>query len=157
MKKDSSLKPVNRKCFIYARTACKEQVGVDKPIERQIRICSDYAKKNNFQVVKIYKDSGISGNSTYRPKLTRMLDRCKMGKANSFIVSSIDRITRNSDEYFELRKYLAKMGIRYYSATEEMRNGDSPEAQLSDAFLVLMRTYEMQLRNRKRLKIKNSN
>ena len=153
MKKDISIKPVNKKCFIYARTACKEQVGMDRQIEQQIRICSDYAKKNNFQVIKIYKDSGISGNSTYRPKFTKMLDRCKMGKADSFIVSSTDRMTRNSGEYFELRKYLAKVGISYYSAT----NNNSPEEHLMDGILASIASYERRLRDRNKLKINNFN
>lgn len=56
---------------IYARYSSSSQR--EASIEEQIKVCTDYAKRNNYTVIKSYKDSAMTGKNDSRPALQKLL------------------------------------------------------------------------------------
>lgn len=52
---------------IYARFSSNSQR--EASIEEQVKICREYAERNNYNIVKVYSDSVISGKTDNRPAL----------------------------------------------------------------------------------------
>ena len=58
---------------IYARFSSSSQR--EASIEEQVKICREYAERNNYNVVKVYSDSAISGKTDNRPALKKVAVR----------------------------------------------------------------------------------
>ena len=99
------------KVAIYTRTARKNTAG----IKAQVEMCKQYAKKNGFHVVKVYKDNGKSGTKTKRRALRKLLKKSKKGKFCFVVIYSVDRLSRNMTDYLMLEKQLAKYGVKIIS------------------------------------------
>ena len=51
-----------KRCVIYKRTSSLANSGEDKDShQRQEKICTDYCKANNLEMVKVFYDVGVSG------------------------------------------------------------------------------------------------
>lgn len=58
-----------KKAVIYARVSTEGQ-DIENSISAQIKICKEYADKNNFSVTEIFADEAKSGTSDKRPDFT---------------------------------------------------------------------------------------
>lgn len=56
---------------IYARYSCDNQT--EQSIERQLRVCEEYAQKNNILILDTYIDRAMTGTNDNRPDFQRML------------------------------------------------------------------------------------
>ena len=70
------------KAVIYARLSREDEEKIDgnrdsRSIENQVKILTDFAKKNNFEVVDVYIDDGYSGGNQDRPDFQRMIQDAK--------------------------------------------------------------------------------
>lgn len=59
---------------IYARYSSSSQR--EASIEEQIKVCTDYAERNNYAIIKSYKDSAMTGKNDSRPALQKLLKDC---------------------------------------------------------------------------------
>ena len=64
-----------KKAVIYARYSCDKQT--EQSIEGQLRVCNEYAKANDIQIIDKYIDQAMSGTNDKRPKFQKMLDDSK--------------------------------------------------------------------------------
>jgi site-specific DNA recombinase len=89
------------RCAIYIRVSTEEQHlnGLSLPAQKEALL--DYAKKNNYTVVGIYADEGISARKSmkYRKGLLSLLDDVKAGKIDMILVTKLDRWFRNIKDY----------------------------------------------------------
>lgn len=96
------------KACIYARVSTisqKDGFG----IQSQITGCKDVAILKGLEVVKIYKDEGISGMKQSRPSFDKMIESC--GKEFSVvIVKNINRLGRNAIHILEVIQQMQKKG-----------------------------------------------
>ena len=60
-----------KKAVIYARFSCSSQT--EQSIEGQLRVCYEYAKRNDITVVKEYIDRAKSGTNDARPSFQLMM------------------------------------------------------------------------------------
>ena len=51
---------------IYARYSSDRQT--EQSIEGQLRVCEEYAKRNNLKVIKTYIDRAMTGTNDNRPE-----------------------------------------------------------------------------------------
>ncbi len=69
-------------------------------------------EKQNWQLVDIYADEGISGTSTEkRDDFNRMLIDCRKGKIDRIITKSLSRFSRNTVDSIRVTRELKQLGI----------------------------------------------
>lgn len=56
---------------IYARYSCDKQT--EQSIEGQLRVCQEYAKRNDILILNTYIDQAMSGTNDNRPDFQKMI------------------------------------------------------------------------------------
>ena len=81
---------------LYARVSSDLQSA--DSIEDQLRMCSEWAAKEAWQVVERYFDQGISGASLIRPGIQKLLQDAAAGKFDIILTESLDRLSRDQED-----------------------------------------------------------
>jgi excisionase family DNA binding protein len=92
----------DKRAFIYCRVSTKKQCdsgNLDRQEERLIA----YAYRNNYEIVKIYKETA-SGINENRNELQKMLTAIKNREADYVLIEYKDRLARFGYKY--LQKYI---------------------------------------------------
>ena len=114
---------------IYARYSCDKQT--ENSILGQVRECEEFAKKNDINVICVYKDEAKSGRDTkHRHDFMKMIRDAENRLFDYIIVWKGDRFSRSRADSARYKSELKKLGIRVLSATEA--NVTGPEAVLMD-------------------------
>ncbi|MBU2648156.1 recombinase family protein [bacterium] len=101
----------------YARVSGKGQVE-GYGIERQADSIQTFADKNEYQIVEIYREEGISGiaEEADRPAFKEMLVSVIRQKIGFIIIEGMDRLARELRVQENLCVYIASKGIQLISA-----------------------------------------
>ena len=114
---------------IYARYSCEKQT--ENSILGQVRECQEFARKNDINIINIYKDEAKSGRDTkHRHDFLRMVRDANHKLFNCVIVWKGDRFSRSRADAARYKGELKKLGVSVLSATEANMTG--PEAILMD-------------------------
>ena len=71
--------------------------------------------KENWVMVDVYADAGISGTSAKkRPDFQRLLSDCRRGRIDKVLVKSISRFARNATDCLETIRELKSIGVGVY-------------------------------------------
>ncbi len=89
----------DRRAVVYARVSSQKQNN-EGTLERQIERILKYAKENNFEVIKIFKDTA-SGINDKRKSFWKMIEFIKENQVPYLIVEFEDRLTRFGLEYIK--------------------------------------------------------
>ena len=111
---------------IYARYSCDAQT--EQSIEGQLRVCKQYAEKNDLLIVDQYIDRATTGTNDNRAAFQQMLRDSKKAQWSVVIVYKLDRFARNQYESVVNRKKLTDNGVELVSAMENIP--DTPEGKL---------------------------
>lgn len=111
------------KAVIYARFSSSSQR--EASIDEQVKVCKDYAEKNNYEVVKVYSDSALTGKTDERPALKKLLTDSSKNNFNIVLVYSIDRFGRDLVQTLLNEKKLSDNNVVLISATEHFSNDPS--------------------------------
>ena len=116
-----------RRCVIYARYSSEKQT--EQSIEGQLRVCYEYAQKNDLIVVKEYIDRAMTGTNDLRRDFQKMLsDSEKTKEWDICLVYALDRFGRNAVEQGINKYRLQKTGKIVISATQRTsRNIDGSQ------------------------------
>ena len=115
------------KAGIYLRLS-KEDNNPNNSIVAQRDITLDYARKNNFDVVKEYIDNGWSGILDSRPAFNEMIVDILRKKINMIIVKDLSRLTRDKNKtgyYTEI--FFPDNDIRFISVNDYIDSGERYE------------------------------
>lgn len=95
----------DRRAVIYARVSSQKQ-DKDGNLERQIDRLLKWSKENNYEVVKVFKDTA-SGINDKRKGFWKMMEFIKENNIPYLIVEFHDRLTRFGLEYVKalLKEY----------------------------------------------------
>lgn len=94
--------------------------------------------KDNWQLVDIYADEGITGTSIEkRDDFKRMLRDCERGLIDRILVKSISRFARNTTECLETVRSLKARGISVYFEKEGIDTGKVSGEMLTAVFASL--------------------
>ena len=119
------------KAVIYARYSSHAQK--DTSIEQQLRVCRQYAKDNDLQIVGEYIDRAISGTSDKRPDFLKMIKDAAKEKWQRVLVYKVDRFARNRYDSAMYKARLKKYGVKVMSVMEPIPDG--PEGILLESVL----------------------
>ncbi len=126
------------KVVAYCRYSSDSQR--DESIAAQIRAIEDYCKKNNYTLIKIYKDVAVSGTSVIdRDQLIQMIEDSKQKTFDYVIVHKFDRFARNIYDHAIYEKKLNDNGVKLLSVLEQLN--DSPESVILKSVLTGMNEY----------------
>ena len=108
------------KAGIYTRISVDNNGEKRESLETQKLIALSYAESHpDIEVVKFYKDDGISGTKFDRDDFVRMLGDIKTKEINTVIVKDLSRFGRDLEE---VSKYLEKifpfMQVRFISVND---------------------------------------
>ena len=126
-----------KRAVIYARYSCDKQT--EQSIEGQLRVCNEYAKANDIQIVDKYIDQAMSGTNDKRPDFQRMLKDSKKKQWDYVIVYKFDRFSRNIFDSTVCEHELNKNGVKLLSAMEKIP--DAPEGINLKSLLQSMNHY----------------
>ena len=106
--------------LIYTRVSTEEQAKHGFSLPKQELECKNFAKREGLNILKIFREEGVSAKTTNRPQLQNLIKYCIENKKNvdCIIVWRFDRFTRKLEDQIELFSRLKKYGIAVISATE---------------------------------------
>ena len=107
-----------RKCAIYTRVSTSEQATEGVSLEMQKSRLEAYALSRGWSVFQHYEDGGLSGATTNRPALNRMMTDATIGQFAVVLVYKIDRLSRKPADLFALCDKLATHDVGFISITQ---------------------------------------
>lgn len=126
-----------KKGVIYARYSSDRQN--EQSIAGQVDVCTEWARKNDINIVHIYHDEALTGKTDKRPDFQRMIKDAKNGKFDYIIVYKLDRFARNRYDSAIYKAQLKKYNVRIMSAMENIADG--PEGIILESVLEGMAEY----------------
>ena len=122
---------------IYARYSCDQQT--EQSIDGQLRVCEEFAQRNNILILNTYIDRAMTGTNDNRPDFQRMIKDSAIKEWNYVIVYKLDRFSRNKYESTIHKRTLKNNGISVLSAMENIP--DTPEGIILESLLEGMNQY----------------
>ncbi len=122
---------------IYARFSSDKQT--EQSIEGQVRVCEEYAQRNNILILNTYIDRAMTGTNDNRPDFQRMLKDSARKEWDYVLCYKLDRFSRNKYETVIHKKTLRDNGVKVLSAMENIP--DSPEGIILESLLEGMNQY----------------
>ncbi len=122
---------------VYARYSCDRQN--EQSIDGQLRVCRDYANKNDIYIIDTYIDKAMSGTNDDRESFQRMLKDSDKQAWDYVLVYKLDRFSRNKYEMAIHRKHLKDNNVKLVSVMENIPEG--PEGILLESLLEGMNQY----------------
>ncbi len=110
-----------QKAVIYARFSSANQQ--ETSITGQLRVCNEYAERNNIEIIDTYIDRAFSGRTDKRPQFQQMLEDSKYNKFSAILVYKIDRFARDRYISAVYKKQLRERNVEVISCTEHIEKG----------------------------------
>jgi len=138
-----------KKSLIYCRVSTEEQAERGYSLDAQENLCRDFAQKNGYQIVGVFRDEGKSGTTLDRPALKDALSKCQQDKSiNALIVQETDRLARNTKDHLTIKALLQKADVKTISVAQPMLD-DSPEGNMIDTILASINQFQSDINSRK--------
>lgn len=113
------------------RVAAYARVSTDKDdqansFESQVKFFSEYIdRQENWKLVKVYSDEGISGTSTHkRAGFNSMIDDVMSGKIDFIITKEVSRFARNTVDTLQITRQLKDIGVGVYFVLDNINTLD---------------------------------
>ena len=126
-----------KSAVIYARYSSERQT--EQSIEGQLRVCNEYAERNDIKIIETYIDRAMTGTNDNRKNFQKMLRDSNKRLWDIVLVYKLDRFSRNKYEMAMHRKTLRDNGVRLVSAMENIP--DTPEGIILESLLEGMAEY----------------
>jgi len=111
----------------------------EESIEAQLRAISDFAQKNQIEIVSYYIDRAKSATTALRPEFLRMIEAAADQDFDLVLVHKLDRFARNRYDSIVFRAELKKMKVQLLSVVENLDG--SPESLILESVLEGMNEY----------------
>lgn len=103
------------KVAIYCRVSTEEQ-----NIESQVKACTEYCERNQYEIYKVYSDNGISGAKQSRPAFNDLLADMRQYHFNCLMVTKLDRVGRSLQHLLTIFDELQRKGVHFISTTQNI-------------------------------------
>jgi DNA invertase Pin-like site-specific DNA recombinase len=131
---------IKPKVSIYARVSTLLQ----QDPENQLIPCRQLGLSRGFEITQEYVDKGISGSKDRRPALDEMIKDARSGKFKILIISSIDRLARDTRHLLNLINELSHYGVSLISLREAI-DFSTPMGQATLTIFGAVATLEREL------------
>lgn len=122
---NNELKP--KRCAIYARVSTDMGLSQEfNSVDSQVESCRHYINAHAAEgwiEQGVYRDKGISGSTTDRPELQRMLQDVRERKIDQIVVYKIDRLSRNLRAFLDMQAIFSRHDCTMASTTEPYDTG----------------------------------
>ena len=109
----------------YIRVSTKLQSEKGNSLKLQKSKIKDYCKLNDFNLIEIYEDRGISGMSIdKRDGYKEMVNYLTNNDIDGIVVWSLSRLGRKMKDDVEFMDILKKNNINFFSIKENLSNND---------------------------------
>ena len=109
----------------YVRVSSVVQKLKGNSIKMQLSKIDGYCKLNDYDLVDVYKDDGISGMSiSKRNGYKKMIEYMLNNNINGIVVYSLSRLGRRLKDVVEFMDLLKSKNISFYSIKENLNNSD---------------------------------
>ncbi len=135
-----------KRAVLYCRVSTKEQVEEGNSLSTQEKNCREYAKKHGYEVAAIYIEQGESAKTADRTELKKLMSFCAMkkNKISAVISYKIDRISRNIDDYSQIRIQLKRYGVEIKSTSENFE--DTPTGRFMENIIANVAQFDNDVR-----------
>ncbi|MDD3831749.1 MAG: recombinase family protein [Clostridia bacterium] len=116
---------------IYARYSSDNQT--EQSIEGQLRVCQEFATRNDICVLDTYIDRAMTGTNDNRPAFLKMIKDSVCKEWDYVLVYKLDRFSRDKYETAIHKKELKDNGVKVLSATENIP--DTPEGIIFESII----------------------
>lgn len=83
-----------RKAIIYCRSATADQQS-NAQLSRQQEDCLAYARAQNYEVIEVISEAGLSGLDQSRQGLQKLMALCDENEIKAVVTSDIERLSRD--------------------------------------------------------------
>lgn len=119
----------------YARVSSDSEDQVNSYIAQVDFYTKHIAGKEDWEMVDIYADEGISGlEARNRDDFNRMMADCREGKIDRVLCKSISRFARNTQEYIQFVRELLRLGISIHFEKENIDTGKMTSEQVAQIY-----------------------
>jgi DNA invertase Pin-like site-specific DNA recombinase len=98
------------KAAIYVRVST-----ADQHVESQLYDLRELAAKRGFDVVKEYRDCGVSGRRARRPGLDSLIADARQKKFSVVLVAAFDRVARSVKHFLQIMDEFESLGVVFIS------------------------------------------
>lgn len=141
-------KQAQKRCAVYTRKSNED--GLDQEynsLDAQRDAGESYIMSQQGEGWQLlpdrYDDGGISGGTTERPALQKLIEDIKMGKVDIVVVYKIDRLSRSMFDFLGLIKFFQEHDVSFVSVTQHI-NTDSAMGRLMLNVLQSFAQFEME-------------
>lgn len=138
--------PIQKKAVIYCRVSTKEQVEEGNSLVTQERVCREYAQKHGYEVAATFIEQGESAKTADRTELKKMMAFCAVKKysISAVIAYKIDRISRNTDDYSQIRLLFRRYNVEIKSTSEHFE--DTPAGRFMENIIANVAQFDNDVR-----------
>lgn len=142
----------NKQAIGYVRVSTQKQVDDGVSIDAQISKIQAWASLNDYQLINIFVDEGISGKGTAnRPQLNEALELLEKG--NAFVFYSLSRVSRNVIDTINIGDQIRKKGADMVSLSEKIDTTGASGRMIFNLLAVLNQFERDQIAERTKLAI----
>lgn len=115
------LQDIKLRVAAYARVSSSSDDQLNSFAAQNRYYATLISGKENWTMVDIYADEGITGTSAKkREDFQRLMADCRRGKIDRILVKSISRFARNTKECLEAIRELKLLGVSVYFEKEDI-------------------------------------
>jgi DNA invertase Pin-like site-specific DNA recombinase len=104
-----------KRAALYVRVSSEEQNTA-----AQERALTEYVQRRGWKLQDIYRDHGVSGAKSNRPRLNELLKACRRGLVDVVVVWKFDRFARSLKQLMSGLEMCRALGIDFVSVTESV-------------------------------------
>ncbi|MEN9328655.1 MAG: hypothetical protein RI947_1463 [Candidatus Parcubacteria bacterium] len=110
-------KLTTKKALIYCRVSSDRQVTQGHGLDSQEKLCRDYASGKGYEIMRVFRDEGISGGFLDRPGINALLDYLDehIKQIDIVIFDDLSRLARDIAVYLQLKNLLNKRSVKLES------------------------------------------
>lgn len=139
---------MTKNAIIYVRVSSDRQVD-GYSLDDQYDKCVSEAKRQGYNILKVYREEGVSAKTIERPQLEELMHfvqkNHKLVQALFFYHSS--RLSRNTLDFLTLKAFFSKYGVSINSVTEAI-SGDSPETKFLATIMSAVNQLDNEIKGR---------
>ena len=134
------------KCFLYLRVSGKSQIRGDGWL-RQFIACRQYAKEHNIQIVRIFREKGVSGTKELedRPALSALFAALSENGIKTILIEKLDRLGRDLMVSETIVADIKKSGYMLLSTCEPDLISDDPSREFMRVIFTAIAQLEKKL------------
>jgi len=103
----------------YVRVSTQSQAQDGESLNTQLEQIKTFAKGKGWELVKVYKDKGISGSKAEnRPGFMGMMKDAEQGQFQGIVFSRLSRFARNAGDFLHYSDKLKNCSVSIFSIKE---------------------------------------